>query len=157
MKRQQETVGSIVQIHINDEFYVYAQILPHGLLAFFDYKSDTELSDLNVLKIAKILFITSVYKYVITKGIWLKVGKIPIREDLQVLPLGFIYDRISKKFFTYNPETGESAPTTIDVARNLERVAAWDDKQIEERIKNHYDGIPCKWMQETFELFNMAP
>ena len=27
MKRQQETVGSIVQIHINDEFYVYAQIL----------------------------------------------------------------------------------------------------------------------------------
>lgn len=34
MKRQQETVGSIVQIHINDEFYVYAQILPHGLLAF---------------------------------------------------------------------------------------------------------------------------
>lgn len=24
MKRQQETVGSIVQIHINDEFYVYA-------------------------------------------------------------------------------------------------------------------------------------
>jgi hypothetical protein len=38
MKRQQETVGSIVQIHVNDEFYVYAQILPHGLLAFFDYK-----------------------------------------------------------------------------------------------------------------------
>ena len=68
MKRQQETVGSIVQIHINDEFYVYAQILPHGLLAFFDYKSDTELSDLNVLKNAKVLFITAVYKYVITKG-----------------------------------------------------------------------------------------
>ena len=64
MKRQQETVGSIVQIHINDEFYVYAQILPHGLLAFFDYKSDTELSDLNVLKNAKVLFITAVYKYV---------------------------------------------------------------------------------------------
>ena len=42
MKRQQETVSSIVQIHVNDEFYVYAQILPHGLLAFFDYKSDTD-------------------------------------------------------------------------------------------------------------------
>ena len=157
MKRQQETVGSIVQIHINDEFYVYAQILPHGLLAFFDYKSDTELSDLNVLKNAKILFITSVYKYVITKGIWSKVGKIPIREDLQVLPLRFVYDRISEKIFTYNPETGETAPTTIDVAKKLERAAVWDDKQIEERIKNHYDGVPCKWLQETFELFNIAP
>lgn len=156
MKRQQETVGSIVQIHINDEFYVYAQILPHGLLAFFDYKSDTELSDLNVLKNAKVLFITAVYKYVITKGIWLKVGKIPIREDLQVLPLRFVYDRIREKFFTYNPETGETAPTTIDVAKKLERAAVWDDKQIEERIKNHYDGVPCKWMQETFELFNMV-
>lgn len=157
MKRQQETVGSIVQIHINDEFYVYAQILPYGLLAFFDYKSDTELSDLNVLKNAKVLFITAVYKYVITKGIWLKVGKIPIREDLQVLPLRFVYDRISEKFFTYNPETGETASTTIDVAEKLERAAVWDDKQIEERIKNHYDGVPCKWMQETFELFNMVP
>lgn len=157
MKRQQETVGSIVQIHVNDEFYVYAQILPHGLQAFFDYKSDTELSDLNVLKNAKVLFITAVYKYVITKGIWLKVGKIPIREDLQILPLRFVYDRISEKFFTYNPETGETAPTTIDVAKKLERAAVWDDKQIEERIKNHYDGVPCKWMQETFELFNMVP
>lgn len=109
MKRQQETVGSIVQIHVNDEFYVYAQILPHGLLAFFDYKSDTELSDLNVLKNAKVLFITAVYKYVITKGIWLKVGKIPICEDLQVLPLRFVYDRISEKF----------SPTTLKQARLL--------------------------------------
>ena len=119
--------------------------------------TDTELSDLNVLKNAKILFITAVYKYVITKGIWLKVGQIPIREDLQVLPLRFVYDRISEKFFTYNPETGETTPTTIEVAKKLERAAVWDDKQIEERIKNHYDGAPCKWMQETFELFNMAP
>lgn len=23
--------------------------------------------------------------------------------------------------------------------------------------KKNYDGVPCKWMQETFELFNMAP
>lgn len=22
--------------------------------------------------------------------------------------------------------------------------------------KKNYDGVPCKWMQETFELFNMA-
>ena len=70
----------------------------------------------------------------------------------QVLPLRFVYDRISEKFFTYNPETGETAPTTIDVAKKLERAAVWDDKQIEERIKNHYDGVPCKWMQETFEV-----
>lgn len=39
------------------------------------------------------------------------------------------------KIFTYNPETGETAPTTIDVAKKLERAAVWDDKQIEERIK----------------------
>ena len=91
-----------MQIHVNDEFYVYAQILPHGLLAFFDYKSDTELSDLNVLKNAKVLFITAVYKYVITKGIWLKVGKIPIREDLQVLPLRFVYDQYFGKFLPIN-------------------------------------------------------
>ena len=121
MKRQQETVGSIVQIHVNDEFYVYAQILPHGLLAFFDYKSDTELSDLNVLKNAKVLFITAVYKYVITKGIWLKVGKIPIREDLQILPLRFVYDRISEKFFTYNPEQGRNANQENHGERRFDR------------------------------------
>ena len=113
MKRQQETVGSIVQIHVNDEFYVYAQILPHGLLAFFDYKPIRNCLIWMSWK-CQILFITAVYKYVITKGIWLKVGKIPIREDLQVLPLRFVYDRISEKFFTYNPETGETAPTTIE-------------------------------------------
>lgn len=34
MKRQQETVGSIVQIHINDEFYVYAQIGKIGVCCY---------------------------------------------------------------------------------------------------------------------------
>ena len=145
-----DTLRLVILNDIYREYYTYrydsAMVYANRGLALSKIENNDYYIKLNLIN-----------KYVITKGIWIKVGKIPIREDLQVLPLRFVYDRISEKFFTYNPETGETAPTTIDVAKKLERAAVWDDKQIEERIKNHYDGVPCKWLQETFELFNMAP
>lgn len=86
MKRQKETVGSILEINIENKYFTYAQIL-NGVCVFFDYRSGEHLKDFTILENAPILFFLCVYKQVITQGDWLKVSKMPIREDCKVIPI----------------------------------------------------------------------
>ena len=152
-KRQKIIVGAILEIPIDGKYYVYAQILSKGQYAFFDYPSTTPLADFTVLNNVPILFSICVYNYVVNDGIWLKVGKLPIRKDLEILPNQFIYDKFTKKFSLYITQTGEILPATKDDVRGLERCAVWAENHVIDRIRDHYNNVPCIWMQEDYELF----
>lgn len=158
MKRQIITPGSILEIHIEKEYYVYAQILLNGLgYAFFDFKSKVRLMDLNTLLNCKVLFILMVYDDVITKGVWLKVGKLPIREELLIQPMKFIQDALNPdKFQLYNPNTGEISSATKKDCKGLERASVWEANHVEDRIRDHYLGVPCAWLKEDYELFGIG-
>lgn len=98
------------------------------------------------------MFIVAVYNDIITQGHWFKVGKLPIREDLSILPMQFIQDTLdSEKYSLYNPNTGEITPTTRDKAIGLERAAVWDAHHVEDRIRDYYLGIP----NETVERLKL--
>ena len=97
-KKQQRTIGAIVKIPLKNGSYTYARILD-DCLAFYDAKTRKELS-LNEIIIKPVLFITEVYNYAITKGYWLKVGKIlPIEKHLQELPPQFIQNPLNPDIF----------------------------------------------------------
>lgn len=154
-KRQKITIGSILEIYVNEEYYVYAQILGKAGYAFFDYKTTDKLKDLKILLGRPILFITSVYDDVITQGYWLKVGAIEVREDLQVQPMQFIQDALDQDSFElYNPNTGEILPAIKEEIKGLERAAVWEASHIEDRIRDHYNGESCIWLKEDREIFN---
>ena len=153
-KRQKITIGSIIEIPIEGKYYVYAQILPKSLYAFFDYRSQEPIADFSCLNKSPILFIIPVYDYVITKGIWLKVGNMPIRESLEKLSINYyIYDEISNKYSKYNSYTGEIISSTKEDVRGLERAAVWDENHVEDRIRDYYNHLPCIWLKEHYELF----
>jgi Immunity protein 26 len=146
-KRQQRTVGSILEINIDKQYYVYGQILKEGY-AFFDYKSKEPLTDFAVLLKAPILFILGVYNYVVTKGEWLKVGKLDIREDLKVRPMNFIQDALNpKNFELYDPNTGEIRPCKREECEGLEPAAVWAANHVESRIRDYYNGVPNVWVE----------
>ncbi|WP_291529214.1 Imm26 family immunity protein [Bacteroides sp. UBA939] len=149
MVRQRITEGAILEISIENQYYVYAQILNKGRgYAFFDYKTKDKLINLEALDDAGILFIVAVYKIVIIQGRWLKVGKLPIRESLLVLPMEFIQDIFHPELFElYNPNTGEIIPTTRDKVVGLERAAVWDYNHVEDRIRDYYLGVPNVWLE----------
>ena len=153
MVRQRIIEGSVLEINIKNQYYVYAQILTKGHgCAFFDYKTKEKLADVSVLKTASVLFIVAVYNDIITQGHWLKVGKLPIRENLSVLPMQFMQDMHNPaKISLYNPNTGEITPTTRDKAIGLERAAVWDAHHVEDRIRDYYLGIP----NETVERLKL--
>lgn len=146
-KRQRITLGSVLEINIENKYYTYAQIL-HEVCVFFDYRSKEKISDFSILQEVPILFFLGVYNDVITKGIWPKVGKMPIRNDCKVVPNMFIQDSMHPdRFEIYITETGEIVPATKEECIGLERCAVWDSNHVEDRIRDHYLGVPCIWVE----------
>ena len=134
MKRQRRTPGSIVKIDLKNGYYNYAQIVENGI-AFFDiYTKDPELEDLSILLEKPVLFILEVYRDVISTRLWLKVGKLPIREDLKILPMQCIQDGLDEtQFELYNPNTGEVTQATGEECEGLETCAVWEAHAVEKR------------------------
>lgn len=155
MKRQKYIVGNIVEIYVRNKYYCYAQILEKKNLAFFDYRSKTRLNDINTLLDCKILFVLGVYTDIITHGVWLKVGELPIREELRLLPMKYIYRPNDKyQWSLYNTNTGEITNSTKDECRGLELCSAWDSHHVEDRLNAYYEGTPCIWLLNDYEIFN---
>lgn len=150
MKRQRITEGAILEINIENDCYVYAQILLKGLgYAFFDYRSKQHLTALDELLKCEILFIVMVYNDVVTQGKWIKVGKLPIRQDLLVQPMKFIQDSTNPdKFELYNPNTGEIVNATKAECVGLERASVWEANHVEDRIRDYYLGVPNVWVEQ---------
>ena len=155
-KKQRITVGSIVEISIDNVYFVYAQILKKGCYAFFDYRSEKQLQDYSILQDKPVMFIVSVYDYVIKENIWSIVGKLPIRESLRIQPLMYIYDANKDTYNLYNNNTGEITPCTKDETHGLERASVWGDNHIEDRIRDYYKNMPCVWLKEHDKLFTKS-
>ena len=150
--RQRRVVGAVMEINIDDEYYVYAQSYPHSQEVVFDYRSSEPLEDLSVLLSAKQLFRVAVYRRVIGSGYWKKVGKLPLREDLLPIQMEYVYHKYDDiQFEIYNPATGKMTPATKEECRGLEPAAVWDYMHVKQRIKDYYNGLPCSVLKETFD------
>jgi len=149
-RRQRIIEGSILEINIENQYFAYAQILKKGLgYAFFNFKSFEKLLDISVLNKAKVIFIVMVYNDVITKGIWVKIGKLDIRDELKELPMQFIQDSQNpNNFEIYNPNTGEISKATKEQCLGLECAAVWEANHIEDRIRDYYNSIPNVWVEQ---------
>lgn len=150
MKKQRITTGSILEINIGNKYYTYAQILQNGRgIAFFDYQSNSKLTDLSILPEYDVLFIITVYNDIITQGVWQKVGKLPIRKEFEVLPLKFIQDTLNpKKFRLYDPNSGEMKEATKEQCLGLECAAVWEAEHVESRIIDYYENRPNIWVEQ---------
>jgi hypothetical protein len=148
-KRQQRSVGAIVKIELGDGHHTYARILDKANYAFYDIRTQEEITDLYQIISRPILFIIAAYDDVVTKGRWLKIGKLPLEEFLQVLPYKFIQDKQKpENFELYNSNTGETKPASKEECKNLECAAVWKASHVEERIRDHFAGRPNIWVEK---------
>ena len=155
MKRQKYTVGAVVEIPINNgEYYCYGQLIGYGECAIFDFRTTEPLTDLSTLEDKRTLFRVAVYRDVIGSGVWLKVGKLPLRDEFKQFPDQYIFHGWNQRFFLYKVETGEIIAASKDECRGLERCAVWDSNHVEDRIIAHYNNEPCVWLKEDDKLFS---
>lgn len=140
-KYQQRTVGAFVRIPLGNDTFSYARILDDASFAIYDIRTNKKEVELEYLASFPVLFIVAVYNDAVTSCHWLKVGKLPIEENLQVLPPKFIQDQLNpKKFSIY--EQGQDRPATREECEGLERSAVWEPEHVEQRIRDHFAGVP---------------
>ncbi|WP_370789238.1 MULTISPECIES: hypothetical protein [Bacteroides] len=51
------------------------------------------------------------------------------------------------QFELYNPNTGEVTKATREECEGLETCAVWEAHAVEERIIDHYNGVPIFWVE----------
>ena len=155
MVKQRITEGAILEIYIENKYYVYAQILGKAGYVFFDLKSTCKLSDFTKLERSKILFFVSVYNDVVNQGRRLKVGKLTIREELKIQPMQFIQDPLKPNSFElYNPNTGEITKASKSECKGLEVAAVYEAEDIEERISDYFAGRVNLDRQKDLSIFD---
>ncbi len=146
--KQRRVKGSILEIKLGNGKYCYAQDLDVDIM-FIDICLDTPLEQLDILTSKEPLFFVGVYNDVITQGRWNKVGKLPIKSEYQIVPMKFIQDALDPNSFElYNPNTGEITKSTRGECEGLERAAVWEGSHVEDRLKDHFDGISNVWVEQ---------
>lgn len=158
-KRQQRTIGSIIKIDLGNKFHSYGRILPDSLYAFYDYKTKEDIADLQRIIFAPVLFIASVYNDAITKGIWKKIGKLPLESSLLISPPEFIQDPIHpEKFRIKNYQLNTQTPATFEECIGMERACVWEANAIVDRLNDYFENRITNKMDfyDRPELFRKA-
>jgi len=154
MAKQRRTIGAIVEIDLGDGYYSYARILDYASFAFYDILSAERVGTIKQITDKPILFTLAVYNDVVSSGHWVKIGTVPLPHSLQTLPTQFIQDALHPgRFELYYPNSGKIQPVPKEACEGLERCAVWDANHVEERLRDHFAGRPCKWLKEDLELF----
>jgi hypothetical protein len=148
-KRQQIKTGAFIKVPFSKKHHTYARILGNACYAFYDCKTEADIDDLDKIASSPVLFIVAVYDSAITKGRWLKVGKLPLEDYLKTIPLKFIQDSIdSNKFRIYNPNTGKMRSASRAECEGLECASVWGPDHVEERLRAHYEERPSIWVEQ---------
>jgi hypothetical protein len=146
MKR---TVGDILKVDLGDGTHSYAHVSTDPLVIFYDCKTsrDLPLSEIGKLPVA---FKVWVHNQDIKRGIWEKVGNLPLAPDNLEQPYMFKQDRITGRLAIHHSDfedTNYERPATLEECRGLERAAVWDASHVEDRLRDYYEGVENKWVK----------
>ena len=143
-KRQSRKVGDILRIRLDDGGFSFARVLEEPLMAFYDLKSDSTPS-LSEIVDKPIIFFIWVMSRAVKTGRWEVIGNVALDHELELPPKFFNQDALDKKFtIIYNDD---ESPATREECENLERAAVWDPEHVEDRLCDHYVGVPNMWVE----------
>lgn len=146
--KQQRTIGAIVKIPLEKEFYGYARILKGTSFAFYDIRSKNELTDLEKIVSCSILFIVSVSAYAVTDGRWIKIGKLPLDNSFDILPPRYIQDLLSPENYKIIYSDGTVKQAKKEECNRLERFAVWQPQHVEERLNDYFAGRKNRYLNQ---------
>lgn len=148
-RRLRCAVGDVLRIPLGSEKFAFAWVLSTPLFAFFDYQQDGELSPaVDELVMQPIAFRIWVMDRAVGDGRWKRIGHAAVPSETALTPWFFKQDPISRDLSL--TQTGaEEVPASPEECRGLERAAVWDPEHVEDRLRDHFAGMPNKWVQST--------
>jgi hypothetical protein len=139
MKRK---TGTFFKVPIDDVYHTYGRILDRTY-AFYDFKTDLDNVEINEIEKAKILFNVFVHRSAINKGGWEIVGYKELSSDLKE-PVPFFIQTKGKPEVCYIDINDDRKKVSPAECIGIERYAVWEHNHVQERLSDHYKGIPNK-------------
>jgi len=146
--------GQVLRIDLKDGTHAYARTLKRPLIAFYNglYRDNQELP-IDEIVALPIAFKIDVMNYVVTKGIWPVIGRVPLTPELKETPRFFKQDMMNGQLAIYQevPDLAPSyeRPATYEECLGLEVAAVWDPEHVEERLRDYFAGRACKWIDRV--------
>ena len=137
-------IGDFVRISLGDGWYSYGRVLRAPLFAFYDVRVREPLG-LEELQLRPLLFRVWVMKSALTSGRWVIIGNRPLEKSVEQSPAFFKQDPITNDLSIYHE--GKERRATREECESLERAAVWDPTHVEDRLRDHYAGVPNKWVE----------
>ncbi len=143
-KKVKRKVGDFVKVVLQDGAHCYARVLDDPLIAFYDLKTHDDLEIVEIEKRA-ILFKIWVMNNAITSGRWEVIGHKDLDDTLKESVTFFKEDAISNEVCLY--VNSKEIPATREQCKDLERAAVWSAHHVEDRLRDHFEGVPNKWVE----------
>lgn len=139
---QRRIVGAIYEIPLGAGRRAYAWAMPEVDFAFFDLDAGADVPIEELIR-RPIAFRIAVHRSAWARGRWPRVGKAePPPELLAPVPT-FIQDPIDGRLSIYL--FGEIRPASREECIGLERCAVWEPEHVEDRLRDHFNGVPNEW------------
>ena len=152
--RANRAPGRVVRIDLGEGRCAYGRQLLDPNVEFYD-RAGTTGEDVDLLEVvaSPVAFTISVMKYAFRRhGGWELLDVVPLTdEERAVVHRWAKQDPINRTLSIYWSDSvagtyGETPATAQDCA-GLEVAAVWDPGHIEDRLRDHFDGRPNKWVE----------
>src|SRR5690349_19184880 len=146
-RRGRRRVGDIVEVPLDMQHSAFGWVLDAPLVAFFDYRCPTKLVPA-IKEIARkpIAFRIWVMKYALTSGRWPVLGNLTIPESVREPPWFSKCDPITRKV-TITKTGDEEVEADPELSAPLEAAAVWDPEHVVDRLRDHFEGRPNRWVE----------
>ena len=137
--------GDLIRIDIGGGKQFHAIALTPPLIAFLGDPREHHEAVTDALHGA-VIFKVCVVDSAVKSGRWAVVGNIDLAtvSALDGATL-FKQDRISGRLTAYDAISGRENSISFDEADRLECAAVWSAEHIEDRLRDHLNGVPNKW------------
>ena len=143
-KKIKRTVGDVVKISLGGDLFCFGHVLEEPLVAFYDLKTDRIPSLEEILQLP-VLFKVWVMNHAIASGTWEVIGHRELSDSLKQPAIFFKQDPISKRVCLY--VNSKEIPASREQCEGLERAAVWNPEHVEDRLRDHYLGVPNQWVE----------
>jgi hypothetical protein len=145
MPRQRRFVGAVLSVPLGENTRSFALTLPEADFAIFDARTKAEQVPANLLALP-VLFRVAVHKSAWADGRWPRVGQLEVPAHLLAPQPKFVQDPLDPERFQIYI-AGSMRPAARAECEGLERAAVWEPEHVEDRLRCHYKGVPCQWVQ----------
>ena len=81
---------------------------------------------------------------------WHIIGNIELNDNLKQRVYFFKQDMFDHSISIYYEDgiEGIDIPATYEEVKDLERAAVWDPEHVEDRLRDHFNGVPNEWVKQ---------